>query len=290
MIRPVASRLIPLAFALFCLLAAPAAHADCPAPLSNFDASYCEVQDFNRADMSLNLVYKELTSALAPGEKNRLRDEELAWIHRRDNACTYRANNGVFVNFKCAAAMTVSRTNVLRARLDSATAELTYSGHYLVRATAMPWLWQPGGLNASYGFGAQDGIGPLILTLAGLQAKPGGILLVRYLSGEISTGMGSPMMDANGFANFDAFGANGITGKPMPNRYMSPYPINVGSLVGAFTTRAGRLVGAPFALGDRPTQLTIPAGAAQLQLGINDDLYADNTGAFTIAVTTGSTI
>lgn len=290
MIRSVASRLIPLAFALFCLLAAPAAHADCPAPLSNFDAGYCEIHDFDSADTALNLVYKELTGALTPQQQSALRDEERVWIHRRDNACTYRASNGVFVNFKCAAAMTVSRTNVLRARLDSTTAEVTYPGHYLVRATAMPWLWQPGGLNASYGFGAQDGTGPLILTLAGLQAKPGGILLVRYLSGEISTGMGSPMMDADGFANFDAFGANGITGKPMPNRYMSPYPINVGSLVGAFTTRAGRLVGAPFALGDRPTQLTIPAGAAQLQLGINDDLYADNTGAFTIAVTTGSTI
>lgn len=138
MTRTVASHLLPFAFTLIGLLAAPAAHADCPAPLSNFESGYCEVQDFDRADTSLNLVYKELTGALSQDQQDRLRAEELAWIHRRDCACSYRANNGVFVNFKCAAEMTVSRTNVLRARLDSNTAELTDPGYDLTRTTAIP--------------------------------------------------------------------------------------------------------------------------------------------------------
>ncbi len=29
----------------------------------------------------------------------------------------------------------------------------------------------------------------------------------------------------------------------------------------------------------------IPAGATQLQLGVNDDIYSDNTGAYQITIT-----
>jgi hypothetical protein len=43
-------------------------------------------------------------------------------------------------------------------------------------------------------------------------------------------------------------------------------------------------VGSPFKLGNSAT-VTIPEGASRLQMGINDDVFADNSGALTITVT-----
>jgi hypothetical protein len=54
-------------------------------------------------------------------------------------------------------------------------------------------------------------------------------------------------------------------------------------------------VGTPFAIGDGPLTVTDPAGATQLQLGINDDIYyygssgyPDNTGSLLISVEANS--
>lgn len=159
------------------------------------------------------------------------------------------------------------------------------AGQYVVPADAMPWLAQPGGLNSTYLYGKQDGAPPVIIALASLHAAPGGAITVRFISGDVSTGGGSPPMDGSGFPNPNDVGGLGWSGQPMPNAYMSPYPINVGSIVGTFATADGTIVGHPFALGDGPTTKTIPSGAAQLQLGINDDIYADNTGSDIVSVT-----
>jgi len=159
------------------------------------------------------------------------------------------------------------------------------SWRYRIPANAMPWLSQPGGLNSAYHFGQQDGAPPVVLTFASLHAAPGDKITVRFISGDVSTGGGSPPMDGSGFPNPNDVGGLGWSGQPMPNAYMSPYPINVGSIVGTFATDDGTIVGHPFALGDGPTTKTIPSGAAQLQLGINDDIYADNTGSDVVSVT-----
>jgi hypothetical protein len=39
----------------------------------------------------------------------------------------------------------------------------------------------------------------------------------------------------------------------------------------------------PFKAGDSAT-VTVPAGATQLQLGINDDIYGDNVGSYTVRI------
>jgi hypothetical protein len=44
-----------------------------------------------------------------------------------------------------------------------------------------------------------------------------------------------------------------------------------------------RSIGTPFAIGLRRT-VSIPVGATQLQLGINDDIFIDNTGELNLAV------
>ena len=52
------------------------------------------------------------------------------------------------------------------------------------------------------------------------------------------------------------------------------------SLLGAFADSSGTLVVPPFLVGSSAT-LTAPSGTAQLQMGINDNELADNSGSFT---------
>lgn len=62
--------------------------------------------------------------------------------------------------------------------------------------------------------------------------------------------------------------------------------LGIGGLVGAFTDGGG-VVKQPLCLGDGPASVTTPAGATQLQLGIDDDMYAHTTpnqGSFSIDV------
>src|ERR1700722_19960017 len=56
-----------------------------------------------------------------------------------------------------------------------------------------------------------------------------------------------------------------------------------GCLIGAWTDSTGQLVRAPFAPGLDVT-LKAPAGATQLQLGVNDHFWTDNSGSWVIAV------
>jgi hypothetical protein len=53
------------------------------------------------------------------------------------------------------------------------------------------------------------------------------------------------------------------------------YPIYLMQLVGAFADSRGQVVGVPFKVGNGPTSVTIPAGAARLQLGANMWTYSD---------------
>lgn len=61
-------------------------------------------------------------------------------------------------------------------------------------------------------------------------------------------------------------------------------PYYVSELVGTFAGNNGQIVGTPFALGDFGT-FTVPTGATQLQLGVNDITYWDNQGSWNIQIT-----
>ena len=54
-------------------------------------------------------------------------------------------------------------------------------------------------------------------------------------------------------------------------------------LVGTFTDSSGTIVGTPFAIGDSST-LVVPAGATQLELGVNDAGYFNDGGSLSIEV------
>ena len=59
--------------------------------------------------------------------------------------------------------------------------------------------------------------------------------------------------------------------------------LGLGGLVGAFTDGSGHVVQV-IAIGNLATVFPVPIGATQLQLGIDDNIFADNTGSFTVAV------
>lgn len=59
--------------------------------------------------------------------------------------------------------------------------------------------------------------------------------------------------------------------------------LGIGSLVGAFTDGSGAVI-KTLAIGAGATY-KVPTGATQLQLGIDDDKFADNTGSFNVTVT-----
>ncbi len=259
---------------------AHAARADCTAALSNFDTGVCQVPAFNDADKSLTQAYQQLLNALPAAQQTQLRHDELGWIDQRDRQCATSLHGNAYVDFNCATNMTLARLSALKEQLAVPDTTGTVDGEYTVQGSTMPWLWAAGGLNSAYRFGIQDGTEPAIVSLAEVNAKPGQTLIITYVAGQICIGPGWPQTDANGARD----GGAAATGRPLPSVYMQDHAINLSALVGAFTDKQGQLVAPPFAVGDGPASVIIPPGATQLQLGINDDIYADNIGALTVSV------
>jgi hypothetical protein len=152
-----------------------------------------------------------------------------------------------------------------------------------IPSTTGPWLQS---LNPTFDYGAHDNTPPVVIDAAsGLVFTPGSTLTVTYLSGTVQAGAGYPPNDANGLPGYvrnycENFGC-------FPAFFMNPRPdLLAMALVGAFTNN-GVIVGYPFPIGNGPKTLTIPTGANQLSLGINDTRVSDNSGFFTIAVSGG---
>ena len=160
------------------------------------------------------------------------------------------------------------------------TASNTNALTVTIPSTAGPWSQ---GLNPTFDYGTHDNTPPVVIDAAsGAAFTPGSTLTVTYLSGTVQAGAGYPFNDANGLPGYvrnscENFGC-------FPAFFMNPRPdLLAMALVGAFTNN-GVIVGYPFPIGNRPKTLTIPAGANQLSLGINDTRFSDNSGFFTVAV------
>jgi len=159
---------------------------------------------------------------------------------------------------------------------------------YTVPATAMPWVWKAGGINNAFEFGYPDGTSPTIVPLQTLGTAPGSVVSIKYVAGQIALGPGAPQTDASGYAGMN-HGNKGIVGL-LPSAFMPASAVNLGALVGAFTDTNGVIIGAPFPVGNGEVVKKIPAGATQLQLGVNDDIFGGedaktaNSGSFTVQV------
>jgi hypothetical protein len=236
--------ILRLAVLIVAVWFAGAAFAGCPA--AGFAAGQCAAEDFGQADGTMAEDLTQLDAILPAKDQDKLHSAQIVFLHQRERSC----EKGSFIDFGCAARLTQARLAVLKTLLGAPATVRVYNGRYTVPGTAMPF--------AAAGT-KPDGTGAVVLTLQGLKAQPGQILIIRYVSGEVSLGPGMPAQDANGLHGW-------------------------GALMGAFTDPAEQLVGPAFVLGDGPDQVIIPARAAQFQLGIKDNAYADNTGSLMVAV------
>jgi hypothetical protein len=143
-----------------------------------------------------------------------------------------------------------------------------------------PWLQS---LNPSFGYGVGDNASPTAVS-AGYDFTAGGTFTITYLSGTESAGSGFPITDAIGDTGFLVNNGTGSSGTVLPSFYVNSasYPAYLSELVGVFADN-GVIVGTPFLVGDG-TSATAPSGADELLLGVNDDIFSDNTGGFNVSV------
>lgn len=284
MVRRLASFWAVICVAVLFTACAPAARADCAMALTDFEAGVCDAQNFNMADEQLNQTYMQLYNILPFAQQTDLRHGEQVWVDQRNQACTLSRPTGIYVDFGCATRMTQARISALRAQLAMPIPQNGTNGIYTVPGTAMPWQWTAGGLNSAYPFGLQNGTPPTVVKLTSLKAKPGQSLLLSSVSGQVCVGGVFPCADASGTPLPPGDQYIGVMGRPLPSTYMHPHPINLGTLVAAFTGSQGQLVAPPFVVGNGPASVVIPPRAIFLQLGVNDDLYTDNSGSFSLSV------
>jgi len=168
---------------------------------------------------------------------------------------------------------------------------LAQSTTITVNGTQGPWLQS---LNPSFNYGSNDNLAPAVVSASsGVSFAPGGTLTVTYVSGQVNVFPegGFPATDANG-DSADPTNTTVIAGYgSYPSYFMNPnsYPVYASELVGAFANN-GVIVGTPFPVGDGPENLTIPAGANQLLLGVDDNDYSDNVGSWNISVSSAGPV
>ena len=173
-----------------------------------------------------------------------------------------------------------------------------------VAGTSMPWDWRAGGINDAFQFGIKDGTGPVVVSFASAGITAGGPWAVIEKGGLTSAYGGVPTVDNNGYqGSVFKDGVLGSTGTYFPSNYTPSYwdadplaGVFLEALIFTFTDDSGAIIGSPYATNIYPDGLggynftggivgaATPAGATRIQLGLNDDLFADNTGSLTICV------
>jgi uncharacterized protein (TIGR03437 family) len=163
-----------------------------------------------------------------------------------------------------------------------------------VNATQGPWLQS---LNPSFNYGDGTNTAPAAVSASsGIPFNPGGTVTVAHVSGLVNVYPegGFTATDANGYSG-DATDNTVLGNGSYPSYFISSssYPVYASEMIGTFANN-GVIVGNPFPIGDGPKTFTIPPGANQLLLGVDDNDYSDNTGSWQIkvtyaAATTGST-
>jgi hypothetical protein len=136
----------------------------------------------------------------------------------------------------------------------------------------------------TYAGRALDNAPAIVIDAAsGVGFYPGGTLTLTYESGTVSPAAPYGFWDANGQVGNVTNGLNDFYGR-FPAFFMNPLlDVNSVALVGTFAND-GVIVGVPFFVGNGPTTLTIPVGANQLLLGINDARFSDNEGELKVRV------
>jgi hypothetical protein len=151
-----------------------------------------------------------------------------------------------------------------------------------VAGTAMPWTIKK--VNPNLPFGKNDGTPPA--TNPDLHLTAGTALKITA-TGSTTTVAGGGGFDPNGQQAFICNDQLGGSGMPFPSMYMNHgfYPVHLNELAAVFTDAKGKIVKSPFPIGSQMT-ITVPEGAVFIQFGLNDDIYADNTGEIDVVIST----
>jgi len=159
---------------------------------------------------------------------------------------------------------------------------------FKVDAKCGPWDWEKGGLNRYYAYGKGEHASPAAFKgHGGRRLSPGQILSIRHVKGRCRAwdpgydNMNGP----EGYLKTDASSYTGNSGEKLPSMFVRPdeWPTYIMALIGVFTDAGGNIVGFPFEIGEQRTVM-VPGGATQLQFGLNDDVFADNSGSFEISI------
>lgn len=167
-----------------------------------------------------------------------------------------------------------------------AVAGSAFAGAVTVSVDGQAGPWDQGA-NPSLDYGVHDNLGPTVVNVTA-----GDNLTISYVSGLTSAFGGvPPTVDADGYMGA-IFGSGacctgiGSSGTPFPSFYIDPTnsgpQIALNELIGAFAN--GSTVLSFFAVGNGPLNVIAPVGANHLLLGLNDDIFADNSGSLSIQV------
>jgi hypothetical protein len=208
----------------------------------------------------------------------------LPYARKRSEQINHPSGEGIMK--KVSASVIIASLIFWAGMLAAQTANVTVT----VDGKSGPWSWADGGLNTAYQYATQhpDYTAPTVIsTTNGFRFSAGDSLTISYVSGFVAWSVHSG-------TNFDALGDTSVVENQFtdgaygvgPSYFMNPatYPIYQAELVGTFAGSGGQIVGTPFAIGDLGT-FTIPTGATQLQLGVNDNNFIDNAGSWNIQVT-----
>ncbi|MES2059143.1 MAG: hypothetical protein V4564_24590 [Pseudomonadota bacterium] len=148
-----------------------------------------------------------------------------------------------------------------------------------VDARAMPWRV---GINPKMPFGRNDGKGPAIVM--GMHLLSGTKIRFKAM-GTTDTIVGGEKFGPSGQAAYVTDANTGGSGGFFPSRYIpaAQYPVKLNQLIGTFIDADGRIIGKPFAIGES-AEVEIPVGALAIALGINDDIFSDNSGVLDVVV------
>ena len=150
-------------------------------------------------------------------------------------------------------------------------------------------------------------------TLKDQYGNPETGVTVTFIVNGANNNLGSATTDVNGVASYSYTGTNNgndsihatavvggqqLTSNSVAVSWIAPIPLNPegnialiapptlgqAGLIGAFTDNNGAVI-EPIAIGSSSRTFVVPAGATQLQLGTNDNHYADNGGSgFMVAI------
>lgn len=148
-----------------------------------------------------------------------------------------------------------------------------------VSAKAQPW---DTGVNRKFPFGRDDGRAAAIAFGINLKFNR---KLSLTATGTTTTAQGGASFGPNGQIDYITGSTAGNSGNGFPSRYIDPKAgvVHLNQLVGAFVDADGAIVGQPFAVGEAAV-IDVPPDAVALALGINDDIYSDNSGTLDVTI------